>query len=90
MVVYRGVVKGKTVVLDEATELPDGAIVEVREVAASQDDEREREEAFKRHLLAIGLMKRLPTREPDPPGTDRTLLEIEGPPVSQTIIEERR
>lgn len=90
MRVYRGVVKGNTVVLDESASLPDGAIVEVRAVATSVEDEREREEAFKRHLLELGVIKRLPTREPDPPGIDRTLVELEGPPLSQTIIEERR
>jgi hypothetical protein len=90
MAVYRGVVKGNTVVLEESAGLPDGAIVEVRAVAASLEEEREREEAFLRHLLEIGMIKRIPSRLPDPPGLDRTLVELDGPPLSQMIIEERR
>ncbi|MGE0540227.1 MAG: hypothetical protein AB7R89_08595 [Dehalococcoidia bacterium] len=49
-----------------------------------------REDAFERHLLEIGVIKRIPSRLPDPPGLDRTLVELDGPPLSQTIIEERR
>jgi hypothetical protein len=90
MAVYRGVVKGNTVVLEESSGLPDGAIVEVRAVARSLEEEREREEAFLRHLLEIGMTTRIPQRLPDPPGLDRTLIELDGPPLSQTIIEERR
>ncbi|MGH2588869.1 MAG: hypothetical protein ACRDJE_28425 [Dehalococcoidia bacterium] len=90
MAVYRGVVKGKTVVLDDAADLPDGAVVEVRAIATSEDEERAREEAFLRHLLEIGMISRIPSRAPDPPWIDRTPLEVEGPPISQTLIEERR
>jgi hypothetical protein len=54
MAVYRGVVKGNTVVLEESAELPDGAVVEVRAVATPLQEKREREEAFLRHLLESG------------------------------------
>ncbi len=53
-------------------------------------EERAREDAFERHLLELGLIKSIPSREPDTPGIDRTPIPIEGPPVSQTITEERR
>jgi hypothetical protein len=93
MAVYRGVVKGNTVVFEAPVDLADGTDVEVHVVKRGTDaeDEREREEAFLQHLLDVGLISRLPTREPDPPGMDRTPIEIlDGPLVSQTIIEERR
>lgn len=93
MVVYRGVVKGNTVVFEGPVELADGVKVEVRVIESTpgMDDEHARERAFLQHLLDVGLISQLPTGEPDPPGLDRTPIEIlDGPPVSQTIIEERR
>jgi hypothetical protein len=93
MTVYRGVVKGNTVVLSGPVDLPDGAEVEVRPIAPAPEtaEERAREEEFLRHLLASGRISSLPTGEPDPPGMDRTPIEVlSGPPVSQTIIQERR
>jgi hypothetical protein len=89
---YRGIVKDKVIVLTDRTELPEGAEVEVRPLLPppATPDERAREEAFSRHLLKIGMISSLPTREPDPPGLDRTPIRIDGPPLSQTIIEERR
>jgi hypothetical protein len=80
-------------VLSGPVDLPDGAEVEVRPIApapASPED-RAREDAFLQHLLASRRISALPTGEPDPPGMDRSPIEIlSGPPVSQTIIEERR
>ena len=92
MVVYRGVVKGRIVELIEPADLPDGSQVEVRPVfpLPATPEERAQEEAFSRHLLGVGMISRLPTREPDPPGTDRTPIQIEGGPLSEQIIEERR
>lgn len=93
MAVYRGVVKGNTVVLDEPVDLTDGTDVEVRVVGRKSEaaDEPARERAFLQHLLDVGLVSQLPTGEPDPPDLDRTPIEIlDGLPVSQTIIEERR
>ncbi|MGE0540230.1 MAG: hypothetical protein AB7R89_08610 [Dehalococcoidia bacterium] len=92
MTVYRGVVKDRMVVFEEPVDLADGVEVEVHVIEeASGMDERERERAFLQHLLDVGLISHLPTGEPDPPGMDRTPIEIlDGPLVSQTIIEERR
>lgn len=92
MIVYRGVVKGNVIVLDEPADLPDGAVVEVRPAfpLPATPEEREREAAFSRRLLEIGLIKSIPTWEPDPPGLDRTPIQVEGRPVSEIIIEERR
>jgi hypothetical protein len=98
MTVYRGVVRGNRVELTEPADLPDGTEVEVRVVspsekspASAQDmDERAREDAFERRLLELGLISHIPSRDPDPPWLDRTPVDIDGPPLSQTIIEERR
>jgi hypothetical protein len=92
MVVYRGVVKGNVVLLDEGVNLADGMVVEVRPMfpPPATPEEREREAAFSRRLLELGLISAIPTREPDPPGLDRTPVKISGRPVSETIIEERR
>lgn len=93
MATYRGVVRGNTIVLEEPADLPEGTKVEVRPVPVTltPEEEREREKAFLRRLLEIGMISRIPSRAPDPPWLDRTPIEIlDGPPVSQTIIDERR
>jgi hypothetical protein len=92
MAVYRGIVKGNVIVLDEPADLPDGAVVEVRSMfpPPATPEEREREAAFSRRLLELGLISSIPAREPDPPGLDRTPVRVAGKPVSETIIEERR
>ncbi|MGI4792403.1 MAG: hypothetical protein ACRYFS_26550 [Janthinobacterium lividum] len=56
---------------------------------ALQMEETEKEKLFEQSLLASGLVKRLaPPR--DPRTADRPLIEVQGKPVSETIIEERR
>ena len=45
------------------------------------------EEEFETMLLEQGKLVARPTREPRPPWTP---IEISGPPLSQTIIEDRR
>ena len=92
MSVYRGVVKGNVVLLTEPAELADGSIVEVRPVdpATNELDEQAREAAFEQHLLANGFISRISTLAPDPPGTDRTPVQVSGRPLSEMIIEERR
>jgi hypothetical protein len=92
MAVYRGVVKGNTVVLEGPADLADGTVVEVRPVGDSihADDMAVREEAFKQHLHDIGLLRVIRRPQPDAPDIDRTPVPIlSGPPVSETIIEER-
>jgi len=57
-------------------------------VPASQ--EKSTEDAFKRHLLASGLVARLPAA-PDALGDeDDTPIAVSGEPVSETILRERR
>lgn len=52
-------------------------------------EELEKEKAFRQALLSSGLVKRLaPPR--DPATADRPLIEVQGKPISETIIDERR
>ena len=92
MRVYRGVVQGNVVMLDEPTDLPDGAEVEVRLVspAGATADEEAQELAFKQHLLETGLLTGIAPRRPDPSGTDRTPVKVTGGTASQKLIEDRR
>lgn len=52
-------------------------------------DDAEKEKAFEQAVLASGLMKRIPPPR-DPKTADRPLITVQGKPVSETIIEERR
>ena len=74
---------------------PDEAIAEaVRRLRQAEQEPAARrpptEAEFKRHLLAAGLMNGLPT--PGDPATRPVLqpVAIEGEPLSETIIRERR
>lgn len=60
----------------------------VQERLASQPEVRKRQ-AFYQALLASGVVRQIKT----PPPVDvskRRLVQVQGPPVSQTIVEERR
>jgi hypothetical protein len=49
------------------------------------------EEEFEQHLLKKGVISRIPPRIPDASfEANRKLIEVEGKPVSEIIIEERR
>lgn len=45
---------------------------------------------FHRHLLEIGLMSQLPDTAADFDDPDDVLIDIEGEPLSETVIRERR
>ncbi len=92
MSVYRGVVRGKVVVLDQPADLADGVVVEVRPVsqALPDADEQARERAFKQQLLEAGLIERIAPRLPDPPDLDRRPARVKGVVASHVLIEDRR
>jgi len=52
-------------------------------------EKSEKEEAYHRALLASGLVKRI-ARRTEPDTSERRLIEVQGEPVSETIIRERR
>jgi hypothetical protein len=45
---------------------------------------------FHRHLVEIGLMSQVPDTEADFEDPDDPLIDIEGEPLSETVIRERR
>lgn len=92
MSIYYGVIKDNTVVLPEDVHLPDGITVEVRTSGSSIEnpDQLHTEEEFLQYLVAQGILTeiRRPDRTRD--DHDRHLIEVEGQPLSEMIIEERR
>ena len=52
-------------------------------------DEADKTEAVHRALLASGLVKRI-ARRTEPDTSERRLAEVQGEPVSETILRERR
>jgi hypothetical protein len=93
MSVYYGVVKGgNVIVLPEEVHLTEGLEVEVR--ALSPEEERslqlQSEDLFKQRLAELGLLKEIKAPYLAIPTGDRTPINVEGKPLSQTIIEERR
>ncbi|MCZ8129646.1 MAG: hypothetical protein ACK47N_14545 [Microcystis sp.] len=52
-------------------------------------EEAEKQAVFHQSLLDAGLVKQI-KRPSSQPITERRLIEIEGKPISETIIEERR
>jgi hypothetical protein len=58
---------------------------------AGVSQERQAEEAFKRHLLETGLVSQLPTAPADAAEDDDDApIAVAGEPVSETILRERR
>ena len=92
MIVVRGVVKGRTVLLPDSIQLTEGAEVEVR----VRDERRKSapsalsEKAFKEKLIEIGLLKEWRLPGDDKAMTVRIPAEVQGRPLSELIIAERR
>lgn len=60
--------------------------IQEREAPVSEE---EKKAAFHRSMLAAGLLTRIP-RPRDPSKAERPLITVQGEPVSETIIRERR
>ena len=84
MLKVKGVYDGTKVVLSEPLPLPPNSPVEVIILEPST----ERENAYWRKLLDMGLIKSIPPRTRQE--LDFRPVPVTGDPVSQTIIEERR
>jgi hypothetical protein len=90
--VYRGVVREGKVVLPDDIALPDGTPVEIREITPPPPgrDEADRLDRLEQALRASGLVREF-KRPPYPAETgDRTPIRVEGKPLSEMIIEDRR
>lgn len=97
MIIYQGRVKDNVVVLPDGARLPDGTAVEVR-VAEPQPRGASAEEAplddparrFEERLLEAGLISEIKPRGSRSPVTERRLIRVEGKPLSEIVIEDRR
>jgi hypothetical protein len=59
------------------------------EILQNLKEEADKQAVFHQSLLDAGLVKQI-KRPSSQPITERRLIEIEGKPISETIIEERR
>jgi hypothetical protein len=92
MLVVRGVVKGRTVLLPESIQLTDGAEVEVRVRAERRKytPSEFSEKAFKDKLLEIGLLKEWRTPDQAITTSARLPAQVQGQLLSELVIAERR
>ena len=88
MSTYYGTVKGNMVILPEGTQLAEGAAVEVR-VLQQPGQSPATEADFKQRLIDLGLLGHSKMTVSVIPPQNRTPIEVEGQPLSQTIIEEQ-
>jgi hypothetical protein len=92
MSVYRGVVRGNVIVLRDDVRLADGTTVEVRIIrtAAGPSQRSHSEDAFEQQLLESGLITEINAAPGLAPAGDRAPVEVQGRPLSEVIIDERR
>ena len=90
--IYQGVVKGNVVVLPEDVKLADGAAVEVRMtgIPTRSPEHSDLERVYRQRLLESGLVTDVKDPTYPLPTLDHAPVEVQGPPLSQTIVEERR
>jgi hypothetical protein len=92
VLVVRGVVKGRMIVLPDSIQLTEGAEVEVR----VRPERRRRvssslsEVAFKKKLHEAGLLKEWRSPGNIETTTVRAPVQVEGQPLSEMIVAERR
>jgi hypothetical protein len=87
MQVYEGIVQDRVVVLPKSVHLVEGLRVEIR---VPEPEQESLEDLFKQSLVEAGLIEEIRTSFAHILKEDRTLLRVEGQPLSQMIVEERR
>ena len=96
MAFYYGVVKDGVIVLAEDIQLPEGLAVEIHIATPEilQNGPLTKEEIFRQGLIAQGLLLAPrpiePSRPPRVAPEDYTPIVVEGEPLSEQIIRERR
>ena len=90
MPLYYGVIKDNRVVLDDDVRLADGMRVEVRPRPGGARDTMQAEESVKEQLRAAGVLAPAPTLVEDDEDDDFEPITIEGEPISQMLLRERR
>ena len=84
--VYPGRSDGNTIRLPEGVSIPRGSKVEVRVYDPAQGNE----DLFQQNLLQMGLLSELKSSSTPLPQEDREPISVDGQPLSEMIIEERR
>ena len=84
MLRIKGIYDGQKVILTEPISLPPNTAVEV----IIAEPENEREQLYHQRLVTLGLLKERP--EVAFEATPYTPVHVNGEPLSQTIIEDRR
>ncbi len=88
MELYYGVVRGNRIELDNGEQLTDGLRVEVRPQA--DQDFQTAEETFKEHLRAAGRLAPASVGRTIGKPRERRRIHVQGEPLSEQIIRERR
>ncbi len=89
MLTYHGIVKNNVITIPSNIALIDGMTVEVQIPSLSENVQISTEEQFKQKLLKLGLLTDV-KRPHLCSNEERPLAKIQGKPLSQVIIEERR
>jgi len=91
MPVYYGVIKDNRVMLDDDVRLGDGIRVEVRPQHDDARDMMQAEEMVKERLRAAGVLAPAPPiAEDDDKDDDFEPITVDGEPLSQMLLRERR
>ena len=92
MPTYPGIVQGNVVLLPDDIRLPDGVAVQVQVPGSDTEpsSQVDPEAAFLQRLLELGLLSETRTLDRTQDDRDRVLIEVEGKPLSEMIIDERR
>jgi hypothetical protein len=88
---YQGIVRDNKVILPEDAHLREGSTVSVivlDEAIDHEADEATRESLVRQDLLAAGLVLD-PHPAARPPARERRLIDVQGNPLSQVVIDER-
>lgn len=89
MSIYYGIVKDNQIILPADTQLAEGATVEVR-ILQQSDQQSPTEADFQQQLVDLGLLEHPKIASPTAPLQNQPPIKVEGQPLSQTIIAERR
>ena len=92
MPTYYGIVRGNVIVLPEGVQLVEGQTVEVRVPApeSAQPGTPRPEDLLKKRLVEAGLIAESEPSSPTLPSDDWTPIRMEGKPLSEYVIEDRR
>lgn len=89
--IYRGVVKDRVVVLPEGVELPEDTMVEILAPSAGEETALPEDlTPLERALLEAGLIREVKRPPRTLPTEDYEPIQVQGVPLSQAVLDERR